>query len=196
MKEENGRYACPVAYCIHYPVTRGLRTWRRLAPGMLNYPGSFSIMTYACEPLSTKPIDKDLSIVTWAWLIGNTRMSDDQLRQVADSWVKPTGIKAVQGAGKVAYDKCQRGYVVKCDKNKSVELKFDGDGTKKIFNPVFILEDYSHDQVKITINDKPISSFKAGAEQTYTQDNLVIWVGQDIADNSTIRIEPQKRLGY
>jgi hypothetical protein len=161
---------------------------------MLNYPGSYSIMTYACEPLSEKPIDKDLSIVTWVWLIGNTKMGDEELRRVADSWVKPTEVKPLRGASQVSYDKCERGYIVKCSKNSVIELRFNGDGTKKVFNPVFILEDYSYDQVKITINDKPISSFKAGAEQTYTQDNLVIWVGQDIADNSTIRIEPQKRL--
>jgi len=194
MKEADGRYACPVCYCIHFPVTRGLRTWRRLAPGMLNYPGSFSIMTYACEPLSEKPIDKDLSIVTWAWLIGNTKMSDDELRKVASSWVKPTGVKAVQGASQITYDKCERGYVVKCNKDKVIEMSFSGDGTRKVFNPVFILENYSYDQIKIVINNKQISDYKAGMEQSYTQDKIVIWIGQDIADNSIIRIEPQKRM--
>jgi hypothetical protein len=193
MKEEDGRYACPVCYCIHFPVTRGLRTWRRLAPGMLNYPGSYSIMTYACEPLSEKPIDKDLSIVTWAWLIGNTKMSDGELRQVADSWVKPTGVKAVQGAGEVIYDKCERGYVAKCDKSKTVELQFGGDGTKKIFNPVFILENCSWNPVKVTVNDKQVSNYKAGTEQSYTQDKLVIWIGQDVADNSVIKIVQEEK---
>ena len=193
MKEENGRYACPVAYCIHYPVTRGLRTWRRLAPGMLNYPGSYSIMTYACEPLSTKPIDQDLSIVTWAWLIGNTKMSDDELRQVASSWSKPTGVKAVQGAGEISYDKCERGYVVKCDKSKIIELQFGGDGTKKVFNPVFILENCSLNPVKVTVNNKQVSNYKAGTEQSYTQDRLVIWIGQDVADNSVIKIVQEEK---
>jgi hypothetical protein len=193
MKEEGGRYACPVCYCIHFPVTRGLRTWRRLAPGMLNYPGSYSIMTYACEPLSEKAIDKDLSIVTWAWLIGNTKMSDDELRRVAYSWVKPAGVKAVQGAKEILYDKCERGYIVKCDKNKIVEMRFEGDGTRKVFNPVFILENYSCGEVKVTVNDKPAGSYRAGIEQSYTQDKLVVWTGQEIADNSVIRIEPQKK---
>ena len=191
MKEEDGRYACPVCYCIHFPVTRGLRTWRRLAPGMLNYPGSYSIMTYACNPLSEKLIDKDLSIVTWAWLIGNTKMSDEELRRVADSWVKPTSVKAIQGAGEVSYDKCERGYIVKCDKNKTVELKFTGEGTKKVFNPVLILEGYSGNPVKINIDNKQISTCKTGVEQSYTQDKLIIWIGQDVADNASIRIEPQ-----
>ena len=100
----------------------------------------------------------------------------------------------MQGASQITYDKCERGYVVKCNKDKVIEMSFNGDGTKKVFNPVFILEDYSYDQVKIAINNKQISDYKAGMEQSYTQDKVVIWIGLDIADNSIIRIEPQKKI--
>jgi hypothetical protein len=190
VKERGGRYASPVYYGIHYPVTRGLITWRKLLPGMLNYPGSFSIMTYHNEPLSEIPVDEEFSIVTWAWLIGNSSMSDEKLRHIASCWLNPTPVETLQGAGRVLYDKCQRGYVVKCDSNRVIELKFDGDGTKKVFNPVFVLEDFPYTQAQVTINNKKITNYKTGVEQSYTQDKLVIWLGQDIADDSTIRIEP------
>jgi hypothetical protein len=193
-KERGGRYVSPVYYGIHYPVTRGLITWRKLLPGMLNYPGSFSIMTFFNEPLSEVPIDDEFSIVTWVWLIGNSTDSDDRLKHIASSWLNPTSVRALQGAGEVSYDKCQRGYVVKCDGSGVIELKFEGDGTKKIFNPVFILDDFPYAQVEVTLNSQKITDYKAGAEQSYTQDKLVIWLGQDIADNSTIRIEPQKKI--
>jgi len=193
MKEKDGRYASPVYYGIHYPVTRGLITWRKLSPGMLNYPGSFSIMTYTNEPLSETPVDKEFSVVTWAWLIGNTKMSDDELRRIAHCWVKPTDIRPLQGASQITYDKCQRGYVVKRDKNKTIEMQFGGDGTKKVFNPVFILENCSWNPVKITVNDKQLGNYKAGVEQSYTQNKLVVWIGQDVADNSVIGIMSEEK---
>lgn len=188
----DGRYISPSYWGVHYPVTRGYPTTRGAPPGWRERPGHASLTAVDTEPLSRRMVNQQHERLEWAWLIGNTDMSDDALRAAARSWIDPVPIEIYEGGRGGAYDKKQRGYVVKSDGARTVKVKFKGAGSGTIFNPVLIIENYPYEKIEVLVDGEKPAVYQAALEQSYTQDVLAVWIGVPVKDNAVIRVRPSE----
>lgn len=71
----------------------------------------------------------------------------------------------------------------------SIAMKFKGDGSQEVFNPVFVVKNFPHERVYVTIHEQPPKNFRAARESIYLDDVLVVWIGESVRDSSLIRIQ-------
>jgi hypothetical protein len=186
--KEDGRYVSPSYWGVHYPVTRGLPTCVQAPPGWRERPGHASLTAVETEPVRRRMISKTHELVEWAWLIGNTSAPDSEVLEAARSWIDPVAVEPWEGLLSASFDALERGYRLRSNGARTVKVKFTGDGTQTIFNPVFIVEDYPYTDVEITVNGQRPAVFQAGRESTYGRDTLVVWIGQSIPADAVVRI--------
>ena len=187
--KQDGRYISPSYWGVHYPVTRGYPTTVTAPPGWRERPGHASLTAIDTEPFSRKMVNSNLEQVTWAWLIGNTDLPDDELLVAARSWAEPLPVEVWEGAKNCTYAPFERGYTLTSDGSGTVKVKFTGAPAEKVFNPVFLIDNFSSDTVEVLVNGNKPAVYKTSLEHTYTNDTLVVWIGESVPGDAIIRIK-------
>ncbi|MEW6200381.1 MAG: hypothetical protein AB1546_00270 [bacterium] len=190
----DGRYICPSYWGVHWPVTRGYPTTRGAPPGWRQRPGHASLMAIESESFEREIVSSRIENITWAWLIGNTDASDENLIKSVRNWIEPVKIKIISGAQSAEYDFYEKAYRVVTNGDSIISLQFQGAGGGKIANPAIIFPDIAMQKVKVKINGEELKEerYRYALEQTYDDDTGVLWIGAEIQDDSSVTIEFDK----
>ena len=185
----DGRYVSPSYWGVHYPVTRGYPTTVAAPPGWRERPAHASLTAIDSEPVDSKMYGKELETKTWAWLIGNSDLPDEELLKITSGWLDPPDMEVTAGGTGGKYDFRQRGYVVETG-GGPVVLKVKGEDGDTV-NPVFILNGFSKKSVSVSINGKTLyaDEFRWAVESGWTGDEGVLWIAAEIPPGAEIRIE-------
>jgi hypothetical protein len=125
-----------------------------------------------------------------------TGMSDrpiDSLVPLARSWNHPPKAELLSGNFSTeGYEKTQRAYAFRVKDTKiPLEFRLNADNDSPLFNPVFILEGWGDDDVRLTMNGRKLKvgvDFRIGYRSRLNSNDAVIWISARSAAPVTFRI--------
>ncbi|MBU1628287.1 hypothetical protein KKB18_13040 [bacterium] len=141
----------------HWPLSRGLMTPNS---GLQSFWDSYEGPTHSSLGNVYPKIEGrniDFSILTG--LI--TKEDEEGLLACAKSWLYPADIIPISNVTFEGFDRSQRAYLLReKDPNKKIAFKFIPSNGGKIFHPVFIINNFKHENLVVKVDGKNIDQSK------------------------------------
>lgn len=177
------RYVSPSYWGDHWPVTRGFET-RNFVPEFYKArPTHASLVSTYHKPLKVTPTDDGMEKMSWVWLLGITKGTDEQVLKMARNFLTPPQIIPEKNLASISYDMEQRAYILNVKKG-AAEVQFSVKGNEEILHPVFVLKNTAAKNIKMFVDNKPVLSgnLSTGVEgkNTVMFGNIKIMAGSSI----------------
>jgi len=126
-----------------------------------------SVDERANVPAVWRPKDGD----TWHFLFGATEGSDDDLKDLARSWLYPANVEVRDESVYTGYDPAQMAYCfIACDNKCSFRL----DVRSPLVYPVVVIENWHKDDVEVKIDGRPARG--EGLRVSVLDGKAVVWI--------------------
>ncbi|HUX59502.1 MAG TPA: hypothetical protein VMV77_21190 [Bacteroidales bacterium] len=118
---------------------------------------------------------------TWIMMHGMINSDDDNLVQLAASWIHPAELKFLAGNYiDEGYDKSQRAYVLTAaDGAGTLNFELLADKNSPLVNPAFLIKNWGESNVNLKINDQVVErgdNFRAGHISNINGTDLIVWL--------------------
>ena len=118
---------------------------------------------------------------TWIMMHGMSNSDDDDLVQLAASWIHPAELRLFAGNFKVeGYDKSQRAYVLTALNGAgTLSFKLLAERESPVANPAFLIKDWGNSPVKLKLNEQFIErgeQFRSGYISNVNGTDLIVWL--------------------
>lgn len=158
----------------HWPVSQTKSDTR--AARSSERPSHTSLSHLMWEPYSETEKSR-----TWIMMHGMTNSGDEDLVNLAASWINPPELKLISSKYKnEGYDKSQRAYVLSAEENnKELNFILSAEKNSPLVNPAFVIKGWGKNKVKLKIDDKEIekgANFKVGFVSSEKGINLILWL--------------------
>jgi len=133
--------------------------------------------------LKWNPYSEDENSKTWIMMHGMTNEGNDELVDLAKSWILPAELKLLTDNYEYkGYDSAQRAYVIVSPKGSQViSLEFDLLANQKspVVNPAFLIKNWSTANIQLSIDNIPINhgdNFRYSLVTQLDGSDLIIWI--------------------
>ncbi len=116
----------------------------------------------------------------------------DELVELARSWVEPPELIAAENTVSEGYDRTQRAWNVTVrDLAKSARLKLTGSEATPIVHATFIIKNWGRNSARIRLNGKRLkqSEYRIGHRHRLDGSDLVVWIAKNSKKTVEIQIE-------
>lgn len=173
--------------CNHWPVAMIPSDGRTCqAP---DQPSSFS--PAICEPVVH---ESEGTRSYTCWLCGTVPDGkQDELVNLARSWVEPPELIAVENAASEGYDKAERAWKVRVrDAGKVTSLKLVGSEATPIIHAAIVVKNWGMNHARIRMNGKRLepSEYRIGRQHRLDGSDLVVWIAKKSKNTLEIQLEP------
>ncbi|MCC6796850.1 MAG: hypothetical protein IT366_17155 [Candidatus Hydrogenedentes bacterium] len=189
---EGDEMATPAYWGSHWPLSRGKTTGGSIDDRIKIAPSHNSLMSWAMKqpaPVSERSgqmIDalgkvRDMRVQQWAWLIGYTDASDDEVLDIARSYALPPAIEAIKGArvDVESYNEATRALCVTVE-SRDVTFRLVPQGV--CVNPVFEMNNAPADLMQVSVG-----ALVLGADSV-AWDGKVLWLRAILREPTQVRI--------
>jgi hypothetical protein len=187
---DQGVLVTPAYWGSHWPLARGKTTGGSIDDRIHLTTAHNSLMTWGFDkhpaPLNDDMIDsidtlgkkRPMRRRTWAWLIGMTDASDEQLIDWAQSFAQPASLE-VEGGRFVGYAPERRAHSIKVESSLvRIEIK----PAACCLNPVFELEGTAGALSGVVLGGQPLETDR------YAWDGRVLWLDARIKESALLEI--------
>ncbi len=189
---EGNEMATPAYWGSHWPLSRGKTTGGAIDDRIKIAPSHNSLMSWAMKqpaPLSERSgqmVDalgkvRDMRVQQWAWLIGYTDASDDDVIDMARSYAQPPAIEAIKGA-RVDVESYNEATRALCITAEDRDVRFRLVPHSVCVNPVFEITNAPADLVQVSVG-----ALVLGADSV-AWDGKLLWLRATLREPSQIRI--------
>lgn len=152
---------------IHWPVTRGWGTTPLSDPAQCQDRPTHTFLGYANAPPGVVTQE---GAVTWTWLCGMAPEDDNQLRDLARSWLYPPLVENAR------YERRERAYYLSVSGSGRTILPLTVNGGHSLVNPSFVLPFAAREPMAVYADDIRLEAGRVGTgvEQTMIGEETVI----------------------
>lgn len=133
----------------------------------------------------------------WKHLIGLCDSDSERLVHIGKNWLEPPTLSVdTENVSFLDYDENQKAYVLEAQQDvQDLRLTFSGE-KEGVAHPVFIVKNLTKDVKSVRIGKRLLDtdSFKSGLASRHNQDELVIWIGEDVPGDIPVIFEFEKTI--
>jgi hypothetical protein len=139
--------------------------------------------------LRWKPFHETDKSKTWVMMHGMTKSGNEELVQVAASWINPPGLKlSTDGITNEGYNAGERAYVIsliESSRDRLIDFEIPASEDSPIYNPAFLIKNWGTAGINLKINGEIVQQKKdyyVGVINSSSGTDLIVWVKMKSAE--------------
>jgi len=187
--QDQGQIVTPAYWGSHWPLARGKSTGGQIDDRITITPAHNSLMSWAFrrpEPLRSVAREatdtlgrrKPMKFEEWAWLIGMTEATDEELLARARSYAAPPALRVEGGTFEAQVPERRSSRMRISDTTILIRVA----GKEIWVNPVLELSGATKPLSVVSVNDKALEG------EDYRWDGAVLWINRVLMDNDQLRL--------